>query len=314
MKLRYDLKFAQNYNCTTSCNNIQRKKVTENDLCTIVNSVADSLPVRCVGEWAIEKIYLLYQYFGIFTFGMKNKWPNAINYIEICSGPGRCIQRKSGKEFNGTALSIIDHKAFNYLNKAIFFDFNQSVVDSLNTRILNRNINKAKAFVGDYNKPNIICDIISKEINCKSLTLVFIDPTDCSVPFKLIRNINYTINKVDFIINLASGTDFNRNIKNAIQRNQQKTISKYSKFLGSIDYFRDIKNISASEQGNHTFLRNSFREYYKNSMKDIGYNHFDFTRIKNYYDILFASKDPKGIEFWKKATSTTFNGQKEIPF
>ena len=110
MTVRIDLNYALNPDCKKKCNKEQRREMTENDLCIEVNSVIDGLPIRCVGEWGMQKNYLLIQYLGIFTTGMKNKWK--LNYFEICSGPGRCIDRKGGMEFDGTATSIVKHKAF----------------------------------------------------------------------------------------------------------------------------------------------------------------------------------------------------------
>jgi len=133
MSIRYDLNYSYNNDCLKECNKKTRKQVTENDLCDLTKSVNDYLPIRCVGEWGMEKIYLLIQYFGIFATAMKDKWPS-INYIEICSGPGRCINRNRGTEFDGTALSIIRHDAFKYIDKALFFDFNDSVIETLNSR------------------------------------------------------------------------------------------------------------------------------------------------------------------------------------
>ena len=81
---RIDLNRCDNKACYGNCNKDDRRHCAENDLCRVGKSNLDSLSVRCVGDWAEEKIYLLYQYFGIFTKGMKNKWTE-INYIEICS-------------------------------------------------------------------------------------------------------------------------------------------------------------------------------------------------------------------------------------
>jgi hypothetical protein len=83
--------------------------------------VFDDGAVRCVGDWAEQKIFYLVQYFGIFATGMKAKWSGKINYIEICSGTGRCINRHTGMEFDGTSLAIMNHKAFKNIRKALFF-------------------------------------------------------------------------------------------------------------------------------------------------------------------------------------------------
>ncbi len=311
---RIDLEETLNAGCKTKCNKQERTETTENDLCKDVNSVIDNLPVRCVGRWAVQKIYLLNQYFGIFTSGMKNKWE--INYIEICSGPGRCISREIGREFNGTALSIIKHPAYQYLHKALFFDFNPQIVEALNKRIELLNTSKAKALIGDFFKPEEICDAIKKEISPRSLNLVLIDPTDCSIPFNLILQLKNTIPNIDFIINVAIGSDYNRNIKELLLNPAKfKSLAlKYARFLDSTDFFHDSNNIKLAQQSNHLELRNAFREAYISNLKKIGYEYFRYKRIENLYDILFATTNKKGIEFWDKANKYKFDGQSSLNF
>lgn len=311
---RIDLEERPNIGCKTKCNKQERAETTENDLCKEVGSVIDNLPVRCVGQWAVQKIYLLSQYFGIFTTGMKNKWE--INYIEICSGPGRCISREMGREFNGTALSIIKHSGYKYLHKALFFDFNPTIVETLNKRIELLNVQNAKAIIGDYFKPEEICENIKKEISSRSLNLVLIDPTDCSVPFSLISHLKSAIPNIDFIINVATRSDFNRNIRDVLL-NQEKfrsTVSKYSFFLNSNSFFQSPENLRYAKLNQHLELRNAFRDTYIESLKSIGYEHFKYTRIQNLYEILFASANKKGIEFWDKANKYKFDGQSTINF
>ena len=121
-----------NINCTKKCNNEKRKEVTEGDTCKITTSEVDGLPIRCVGKWAYEKIFRLNQYFGIFANGMKNKW-SGLNYIEICSGTGRCILRETGEEIDGTSLSILQHPSYSWIKKSLFIDIQESVVKVLNT-------------------------------------------------------------------------------------------------------------------------------------------------------------------------------------
>jgi three-Cys-motif partner protein len=311
---RINLNEIPNAGCKTKCNKHDRIESTENDLCKGVTSAIDDLPIRCVGPWAVQKIYHLYQYFGIFTSGMKNKWTE-INYIEICSGPGRCISRDNGIEFDGTALSIIKHDSFKHLHKALFFDFNPTIVETLNQRLLNYQATNAKVFVGDYNNPDQICLRINKEINAKSLNLVFIDPTDCSVPFYLVRHLKRTIPNMDLIINIATGTDYNRNIKDLLLNPDkfENLLLKYSRFLESHEFFHNPMNIKLAEQSiNNLALRASFREQYEKKLISIGFNYFRFKRIKNYYDLLFATANEKGLDFWDKANKYTFDGQKNL--
>jgi three-Cys-motif partner protein len=241
---------------------------------------------------------------------MKDVWKGELNYIEICSGPGRCIDR-SGIEFNGSALTIIQHPAFQYIKKALFFDIDNKVIEALNERIKERNSPNAFAFVGNYNQADSICNRLREELNPRSLNLVFIDPSDCSVPFSLIRCIKKILINSDFIINVASGTDFNRNVINALlsPESHNRVISKYNKFLGSDTFFTDEAAIKLAEYKKSQDLRNKFRQSYRNSLENLGYKYFDGKQVMNYYDIIFATVHERGLDFWEKATSYKYNGQ-----
>ncbi|MCK9414918.1 MAG: hypothetical protein M0Q53_21670, partial [Prolixibacteraceae bacterium] len=166
------------------------------------------------------------------------------------------------------------------------------------------------ALFGDYNDPNKICDDIIRETNGIGLYLVFIDPTDCSIPFNLLKVLKERLRNVDFIVNFAIKTDFNRNIKNAIQYpdTHQNVINKYKSFLGSSEFFFN-NNINTAPS---LELRKLFREAYINSLKKIGYQFFDFKPIENYYDLIFASSNERGIDFWRKANKIEFDGQRQL--
>ena len=305
-----------NSNCHKRCNKEVRQKSTTDDLCNQTVSDLDNLPVRCVGEWAVQKIYHLTQYLGIFSTGMKGKWDGNINYIEICSGPGRCINRKHGIEFNGTSLCVIEHPSFKHLKKALFFDYNEKVVDTLNKRISAKEISNAKAFYGDYNNPQAITTIINREILNGGLNLIFIDPTDCSLPFSLIRELKTKLSNVDLIINIAIGTDYTRNIKGAILDPVINSVSynKYSKFIDNDTFFKSEKIIGFAKNNADMELRLAFRSEYVNCLRTLGFKFFDFKHIKNYYDLIFATSHQTGIEFWEKANKIQFNGQRSINF
>jgi three-Cys-motif partner protein len=306
-----DLDVVRNTACEKDCNSKKRDEITDNDLCTRVSSVIDNLRIRCVGEWSRKKIIILVKYFNMFSVSMKKSWNN-LYYIEICSGPGRCIDRLLGNEFDGTSLCVARRAEFKNISKAIFFDHNPEIVDILNQRLTKLNLHNAHAHYGDYFKADDICDYIASETDQKGLYLIFIDPTDCSVPFELIRKLKERFKNIDFIINIAIGTDFTRNITNSIQnpKSYSKVISKYSTFLGTSDFFKDPK----LKKSDTTDLRALFRDYYVNSLKSIGYKFTAFERIKNYYDLIFVSSHERGLYFWKEATKIEYDGQRQLVF
>ena len=291
------------------CKNKETRHTDSYGICSKVKSVADEKSVRCIGDWGKSKIYYLTQYFGIFSQGMKNRFAGNLNYIEICSGPGRCICREDGNEIDGTPLAIIKHQYFVNISAAYFVDYSASVVATLNERISTIDSSgKAKAYIGDYKKTDTL-DPIVKSINKNGLNLVFIDPTDCSVPFFTVKYLAENLGRVDFLINVAIYTDAARNFSNIVNRNYDR--NKYNSFLGCDFFFRqDI--IKAVKENNNVEIRNKFKEAYKESLTKIGYEFFDLKKIGNYYDLLYASKNEKGLDFWKKATKYDPYNQKEL--
>ena len=312
MKLTHNLREIINHKCIKKCNTEKRKETTNHDICKVTKSEFDKLPVRCVGNWAYQKIYRLNQYFGIFSNGMKNKW-SGLNYIELCSGPGRCILRNTGEEIDGTSLSILRHPSFNFIKKAIFIDNDKIIIKILNRRIKHLSINNSYGVIGNYNDINMLEDIFS-DINKNFLNLIFIDPTDCSVPFETIKFIKSYFKYVDFVMNFPYGTDLIRNIKKVIKNPFYPSRKKYLKFLGSEDYFdRDeVKNLAESSTSQKLVL-DFFKEYIKN-LKSIELEYCESEQVKNYYMLLFASGNPKGLEFWKKSQNISPNDQREIIF
>lgn len=278
-----------------------RKQNTGDGQCKVTVSVLDGGPVRCVGRWSRDKIHFLTQYFGIFGKGMKDIWEGNVHYVEVCSGPGRCIERDSATELDGTAVAIMEHPSFPYFKTATFLDRSPDIVQSLNKRISARNANpQALALEADYFDPASLCATVQRRASL-GLSLVFIDPTDCSVPFETVAAIAHCLPNVDLIINVALGTDATRNIKPAILNDDSRSRSKYASFLGGDAFFHDKEVLALAETGRDEALRIMFREYYRGALGSLGYKYFDTKMVEHYYDLLFASRHPRGLEFWQKA-------------
>ncbi|HOX59043.1 MAG TPA: three-Cys-motif partner protein TcmP [Candidatus Paceibacterota bacterium] len=282
-------------------------------LCKRTASKLDGLPVRCVGDWAYDKIYRLVQYFGIFANGMKNRWGGRLNYVEICSGPGRCITRGDHTELDGTALAVIQSPHFKELKKAIFIDASPRVVDILNQRIQALGATHvADAVVGDYGNAPGICRILDR-LPDSCLNLVFIDPTNCDAPFTTIQRIVAHLQNADLLINVALGTDVNRNLVRAITlRNHQAARAKYESFLGTPGFCSQPEVIELAKRKDHDDLRRKFADTYDQKLRGEGYQYTNVCPVKHYYYLLFASRNPKGLEFWQKACTYSPDNQKQL--
>lgn len=305
-EFRIDLNEIGNKSCG-KCEKSVRDQYQEDYLCKLALSELDGMPTRCVGSWGYHKIHALIQYFGIFSMGMKNKWNGKLNYIEICSGPGRCVFREDGLEVDGTAMAILKHENIGFLRSAVFVDYNEKVVDVLKQRIsaLNSDGKRIEALLGDFQKPDELVSSLKKIVGNDCLNLVFIDPTECNLPFQTVVALKNSLNKVDFIINVADGTDAVRNLKYAIDNPESKVAKKYLDFLGEKDfsYFSDATN-----------LKTSFLQCYERNIRKIGLNFVDYYPVKNYYHLLFASASNRGLDFWQKAKQIEPDGQRQFNF
>ena len=310
MNRRLDLCQVPQADCR-HCSRAERDEIDADGLCTHIKSTLDGLPLRCVGEWAYDKIYRLVQYFGIFASGMKNAW-TGLNYVEICSGPGRCLIREDRTEMDGTALAIIRHKQFPVLQNAVFIDASPRVVDVLNQRIKNLGASRiARAAVGDYQQPDSICRILNG-LPDGCLNLVFIDPTECDVPFSTLSRIVDHLDNADLLINFALGTDVTRNIIPAIlsPTTHAAVREKYGGFLGSPDFCSRPDVVQLAARSDHDDLRRAFTDAYQERLRSIGYIYTDVRPVRHYYYLLFASRKPKGLEFWKKSCAIEPDNQR----
>lgn len=306
-----DTNIVKNAACD-QCPRAELRHTDKDDLCKKIRSVIDNLPVRCVGDWANDKIYYLLQYFQIFTRGMSKKW-GKLRYVEVCSGPGRCSTR-DGNEQDGTALAIVKNELFDLLADAIFIDYSPRVVETLSKRFAAvGKAASAHALVGDYNDSSSIIGALEK-YSPNALTLCFIDPTDCSVPFDTIRDIFYaTHGRCDLLISFFDGLDFHRNAVNAtLNPSYVKLQRKYSRFLGTSDFFTRKETIEAAVANKYADLSQMFRQHYADKLNALGLAYQAWKPIKNFYHLLYASSSSRGLDFWNKASKYDPIGQSEL--
>jgi len=280
--------------------------------------VLDGLPARCVGEWAYDKVFRLVKYFEIFARAMKNKWGGRLNYVEICSGPGRCIVRERGTEQDGTPLVIARHAASVHLASAVFVDYSPRVLEALEQRLGNVDSTGTPlvAVRGDYNHPDQLVGAIRPHLASHGLSFVMIDPTDCELPFDTVRALAEALDPADLLINFAINTDFNRQAQRVVLDSEgvlAKAEAKYERFLGTHGFFQRSEAIQAAEEHDHRELRKLFADEYEASLRRIGYEFFDSVLVRHYYRLLFASKNERGLDLWHKSARYDPKGQAKLP-
>ncbi|HEY5233603.1 MAG TPA: three-Cys-motif partner protein TcmP [Verrucomicrobiae bacterium] len=254
------------------------------------DSVAkDGLPIRDSGAWIETKHKLLTYYAHLFATGMKNFWKSRV-YLELFSGPGRCVIRKTGKEDLGSPLKVIEKE----FTKFIFTEMSVPAAEALAQRLENfENAANTEIWCGDC------ADAVKKmQIPAGSLTLAFIDPTGIGhAPFSLIETL-HTKTRCDLLINIQHGMGIKMNIHQYTPDANEE--SALTKFLGN-DSWKKLPRHNARD-----FFRGVL-ELYKVQLDKLGFSFVGrevlITNDNNtpLYLLLYASKHPKGKEFWDKA-------------
>jgi three-Cys-motif partner protein len=264
----------------------------------------DGLALPEVGPWAKRKYHFLSRYLRLFSTGMKKKWPER-HYVDLFAGAGAARIKDTNEIVMSSALlaaSVQD--PFTYLHLC---DSNPQNTMALSARLEHLGASK-RAFVetGDANEK--IDAILSRIPKKGALCLTFVDPFGLHFDFDTAQAIAQR--RSDLIILLADNMDALRNW-NAYYFDNPK--SALDRFIGEPGW-REIFLKELPER-----RATALREKYFNQLKSLGYEFFDSERVANsggrdIYSLVYASRSPVGLNFWKKAASVDEGGQRSFSF
>lgn len=227
---------------------------------------------------------------------MKKKWQ--LTFIDMFAGPGRCLIEIQNIEEEGSPLKALQYD----FSKYIFVEESPLDIEALRTRCKSSpKLLQIDFIPGDCNK---FIDQILQKIPKSSLGLAFIDPTDIEIHFETIGKLAAHQHGIDLLMIIQFGMDIKRNFR--LYR-EQGDMSKLGLFLGSNVDWNKMKD-----------PRDAI-ELYKENIGRLGYSTVRFKDIevrnrKNVplYFLLFASKHPRGLDFWEKITRKDESGQMEF--
>ncbi len=149
------------------------------------------------GNWAVDKLSHLEKYCTTFNTATYKRWKNRI-YIDLFSGPGKCIIKGTKKEFSGSPLLALNcdipftHYYFN--------DINFEYIEALKKR--------TQSYSYDIDYINQDCNLAVDEILHKipkySICLAYIDPYYLEIKFDTITKLT-TARAVDLLITFQIG-------------------------------------------------------------------------------------------------------------
>ncbi len=264
---------------------------------------SDGLPARESGNWTKEKLYYLEHYLDIFSVGMKRKWAGKIYYVDLFAGPGKCRIRETREEIDGSPLIALK---FGFV-KYFFFESNTECQMALTARVKARAPEKDVQIIpGDCNEK-----VDQIELPAASLGLAFIGPTGVSpLAFETIRRLAVN-RKIDLIINFHEGMGIRMNI----HQHTKKEGGALDSFVGSARWRQKFLNAPSSIDEVCREITNEFQDNLRGlDYRMIDRDHIPVRTDQNslLYYLIFASKHPRGNEFWRKITLINPYGQRRF--
>ena len=261
---------------------------------------SDGLPARVVHQWSDEKLFYLERYMDIFTTGMKNLWENLV-YADFFAGPGKCVEEETGLESDGSPLRALRFGFSRiYLNDAdpeAVAALRQRTRDDDRVEITQLDCNEAVEPALEF--------LIPSGYERRTLGLAFIDPTAYQMSFESIRSLTER-GRFDLLITFM--TNYPRRF---ISRPGFGAESDFAAFIGREAYRDHVR-------GRSTIDTHNLLVAYREQLGSIGYGYVDdVTRIANtrgatIYHSVFASRDPRGKDFFEKISQRTYSGQRRM--
>lgn len=279
----------------------------------------DGLLARPSGVWAKDKLFYLKKYVDTFETSMRKKpWRRRI-FIDLFSGPGKCMVENTHEFLLGSPLLALttEYPFTDYY----FVDMDDDNISSLRTRSAATRVQQEKinCWTGDANKK--VFDIVSaiKKIDSEfivgawpSLNLVFLDPEGLELEWNTVAELA-KVNRMDLIIHYSQ-QGIKRMADRALESPKELIIDK---FFGD----KEWRNVYAACKDDATGIHRPLIDYYKSKLIKLGYNEVKddeevwaeplMKNSKNapLYRLLFASKSPLGLKFWNDVTKVGANGQ-----
>ena len=285
----------------------------------------DGLPARKSGEWVKEKLFYVQRYIDTFEIAMRGKSWRQRNYIDLFSGPGKCIIRGTDEYILGSPLLALNtqYPFTNYY----FCDLEQQNIDYLKERISKSSVPQEYIhwLVGDANTR--VKDVVQNieqadKIFIKGvgscLNLALLDPEGLELEWSTIESLG-KMKTMDLIIHYSQN-GLTRNIDKYFNTNEDTVIDR---FFGDREWRNVYKNALVKREtvGIHRMLM----DYFKSKLGKMGYVVINDQQqtvreplIRNteknapLYRLIFASKHPLGNKIWNEVTKKNYYGQQNL--
>ena len=256
---------------------------------------SDGEVVLKAGTWAKDKLFYIRRYCYIFNEAMKDKWA-VRTYIDLFAGPGRCFVETTKEEIDGSPLLALSCKV--PFTHYFFNDIEPDAIRSLQARAKAFDYATVDYFSSDCNE---IIDDLRKKLPSGSLDFCFIDPTNWQIKFDSIRRLTNK-RRIDLALTFHVG-----NIKRVAEDPTQELLDFFPDPSWQQEY-RDARKA-------HRSAERVLLDAYERGLTNLGYSDIrDYVLERNkknvpLYHLIFASKHPRGADFWDKIAGRSEAGQ-----
>ncbi len=256
-----------------------------------------------VGPWSYDKHYFLWRYLNAFTTAMgKKKW-EGLHYIDLFAGAGiEQLESSNQLEWGSPLLAAQVKRPFDRLHLC---EKVKKKCGALRERLKQFPQPTAPQIVaGDANKK--MTEIVGA-VPSGALSVAFLDPYGLQLHFSTLQIL--ATRKTDLIIFFPDHLDALRNW-GLYKKNRDSNLDR---FLGKgVDWRTAFEQVPADK------LPEVFRKLYLAKLGSIGYEHFEFERIRAYgnplYLLIFCAKHEAGLEIWKGVSMKKPDDQRTFPF
>ena len=260
----------------------------------------DGLIVPEVRNWSEEKYNYIKYYSRMFAKGMKYKWDCRV-YIDIFAGAG--CAKIEGMTRVVPASPFLALEVPDPFDVYIYAESDQERINALRSRVERYHPDKDVRFVpGDCNDvvEAIVAQMPMPSSKNRVLSFCLVDPFKMT-DFRFATLKCLSKYYVDFLVLIPSFMDINRNRK-WYTDDQCKYLDMY---LGNSDWRERWKYQEKTSDSFGFFIAQEFG----NSMKGLGYLFetsedmilFRSSENRKLYHLAFFSRDPRGLDFWRKA-------------
>ena len=277
-------------------------------------------PIRVFGTWTSVKLDYLRRYIHLFETSMKDKPWRQRNFIDLFAGTGKYREEENGDVHLGSTLLAVtaNHPFTNYY----FADSNKANISVLQKRTESV-ANKTKYYTGNANR--VVQDVVTEiqaidnqrlTMKWSSLNLAFLDPDGLELEWSTVKSLA-SLYTMDLII-YYSQYGLNINFKNCYQASGETEIDR---FFGGDEWRRMYEKWQSKDA--MAGIHRELTDYYKSNLHSLGYvdvlDQETGTEplMKNskqapLYRLIFASKNKRGHDFWKKVTDRDLYGNKRL--